>query len=116
MLILAARQANAQTNINNRQAAQVPTLLRANGGNLRAIAAQLNRAVEPLGLHHSTEQGLPPHGRPAHTGQSRLNLPQSPASNHQLPGDGLLILPPLAAFAPLFASADTRLRLLQRHI
>jgi hypothetical protein len=44
MLILAARQANAQTNINNRQAAQVPTLLRANGGNLRAIAAQLNRS------------------------------------------------------------------------
>jgi hypothetical protein len=44
MLILAARQANAQTNVNNRQAAQLATLLRANGGNLRAIAAQLNRS------------------------------------------------------------------------
>lgn len=56
---LAARQANAQTNINNRQAAQLAALLRANGANLRVIAAQLNRsgyttrrgkAFHPMGI------------------------------------------------------------------
>jgi peptidoglycan hydrolase-like protein with peptidoglycan-binding domain len=41
---LAARQANAQMNVNNRQAAQLAALLRANGANLRAIAAQLNQS------------------------------------------------------------------------
>ena len=41
---LAARQANAQTNLNNRQAAQLATLLQANGGTLRAIADQLNQS------------------------------------------------------------------------
>jgi hypothetical protein len=41
---LVARQANAQTNVNNRQATQLATLLRANGANLRAIAEQLNRS------------------------------------------------------------------------
>ena len=41
---LAARQANAQTNVNNRQAVQLATLLRATGANLRAIAEQLNRS------------------------------------------------------------------------
>jgi DNA invertase Pin-like site-specific DNA recombinase len=39
---LVARQANAQGNVNNRQAAQLATLLRANGANLRASADQLN--------------------------------------------------------------------------
>jgi hypothetical protein len=39
-----ARQANAQVNINNWQAAQLATLLRANRANLRAIAAQLNQS------------------------------------------------------------------------
>ncbi|RZJ95345.1 MAG: resolvase [Hymenobacter sp.] len=52
---LAARQANALDNVNNRQAA----LLRANGANLRAIAAQLNqsgyttrrgKAFHPMGV------------------------------------------------------------------
>ena len=41
---LAARQANAQTNMNNRQAAQLAALLRATGANLRAIAEQLNQS------------------------------------------------------------------------
>lgn len=41
---LAVRQANAQTNVNNRQAAQLATLLRANGAKLRAIAAQLTQS------------------------------------------------------------------------
>ena len=41
---LVARQANAQTNVNNRQAAQPAALLRATGANLRAIADQLNRS------------------------------------------------------------------------
>ena len=41
---MAARQANAQTNVNNRQAAQLATLRRATGANLRAIAEQLNRS------------------------------------------------------------------------
>ena len=56
---LAARQANAQTNVNNRQAAQLATLLRAMGTNLRAIAQQLNqsgyitrrgKAFHPMGV------------------------------------------------------------------
>ena len=56
---LAARQANAQTNVNNRQAAQLATLLRAMGANLRAIAQQLNqsgyitrrgKAFHPMGV------------------------------------------------------------------
>ena len=56
---LAARQANAQTNVNNRQAAQLATLLQANGGTLRAIADQLNqsgyctrrgKAFHPMGV------------------------------------------------------------------
>ena len=56
---LAARQANAQTNVNNRQTAQLAALLRATGGNLRAIAAQLNqsgyttrrgKAFHPMGV------------------------------------------------------------------
>ena len=41
---LVARQANAQANANNRQAAQPAALLRATGANLRAIADQLNRS------------------------------------------------------------------------
>ena len=41
---LAARQANAQANVRNRQTAQLATLLQANGGTLRAIADQLNRS------------------------------------------------------------------------
>jgi len=41
---LVARQANAQTNVSNRQAAQLAALLRANGANLRAIAQQLNQS------------------------------------------------------------------------
>jgi DNA invertase Pin-like site-specific DNA recombinase len=41
---LVAHQANAQDNVNNRQAAQLAALLRANGANLRAIAEQLNRS------------------------------------------------------------------------
>jgi DNA invertase Pin-like site-specific DNA recombinase len=41
---LAARQTTAQTTVNNRQAAQLAALLRANSANLRAIAAQLNQA------------------------------------------------------------------------
>ena len=41
---LAARQANALTNVNNRQAAQLAALLVATGVSLRAIADQLNRA------------------------------------------------------------------------
>ena len=56
---LAARQANAQANVNNRLAAQLATLLRANGTNLRAIADQLNqsgygtwrgKAFHPMGI------------------------------------------------------------------
>ena len=39
-----ARQANAQANVNNRKAAQLAALLKANGGTLRAIADQLNRS------------------------------------------------------------------------
>jgi hypothetical protein len=41
---LAARSTNAQTNVNNRQAAQLAALLRANGANLRVIVEQLNRS------------------------------------------------------------------------
>ena len=41
---LAARQANAQANVRNRQAAQLAALLKATGGTLRAIADQLNRS------------------------------------------------------------------------
>ena len=41
---LAARQANAQANVNNRQAAQLATLLKATGATLRAIADQLNHS------------------------------------------------------------------------
>jgi DNA invertase Pin-like site-specific DNA recombinase len=41
---LVARQTKAQTNVNNRQAAQLATLLRANGTNLQAIAEQLNKS------------------------------------------------------------------------
>jgi DNA invertase Pin-like site-specific DNA recombinase len=52
---LAARQANAQTNVNNRQAAQLAALLRANGANLRAIAEQLNRSG------YTTRRGKPFH-------------------------------------------------------
>ena len=56
---LVARQANAQANIYNRQAAQLATLLQANGKSLRAIAAQLNqsgyctrrgKAFHPMGV------------------------------------------------------------------
>jgi DNA invertase Pin-like site-specific DNA recombinase len=56
---LVARQANAQTNVNNRQDTQLAALLRANGANLRAIAAQLNwsgyttrrgKAFYPMGV------------------------------------------------------------------
>jgi hypothetical protein len=56
---LAARQGNAQTNVNDQQAAQLAALLRANGANLRAIVEQLNRsgyttrrgrALHPLGV------------------------------------------------------------------
>ena len=41
---LAALQANAQANLNNRQAAQLAALLRATGASLRAIADQLNNS------------------------------------------------------------------------
>ena len=41
---LVARQTNALANVNNRQAAQLATLLKANGGTLRAIADQLNQS------------------------------------------------------------------------
>jgi len=41
---LVVRQANAQANANNRQAAQLAALLRATGANQRAIADQLNRS------------------------------------------------------------------------
>ena len=41
---LAARQANAQANVRNRQAAQLAALLHANGGTLRAIADRLNQS------------------------------------------------------------------------
>lgn len=41
---LAAHQINAQTNITNRQAAQLAALLRATGANLRVIAHQLNQS------------------------------------------------------------------------
>ena len=41
---LVARQANALANVNNRQAAQLAALLKANGGTLRAIADQLNQS------------------------------------------------------------------------
>jgi DNA invertase Pin-like site-specific DNA recombinase len=41
---LAARQANALTNVKNQQAAQLAKLLRANGVSLRAIADQLNQS------------------------------------------------------------------------
>ena len=41
---LAARQANAQTNAHNRQAAQLATLLKANGETLRGIADRLNQS------------------------------------------------------------------------
>ena len=56
---LVTRQANAQANVNNRQAAQLATLLKANGGTLRAIADQLNqsgyytrrgKAFHPMGV------------------------------------------------------------------
>jgi DNA invertase Pin-like site-specific DNA recombinase len=56
---LATRQANAQNNVNNRQAAQLAVLLRATGANLRAIAEQLNqlgyitrrgKAFHPMGI------------------------------------------------------------------
>ena len=56
---LAARQANALANVNNRQAAQLAALLKANGGTLRAIADQLNqsgyctrrgKAFHPMGV------------------------------------------------------------------
>lgn len=56
---LAARQANAQANIRNRQAAQLATLLQANGKSLRAITEQLNqsgyctrrgKAFHPMGV------------------------------------------------------------------
>ena len=56
---LAARQANAQANVRNRQAAQLATLLKANGATLRAIADQLNqsgyctrrgKAFHPMGV------------------------------------------------------------------
>jgi hypothetical protein len=56
---LAARQSNAQTNVNNRQAAQLAALLRATRANLRAIAHQLNqsgyttrrgKAFHPMGV------------------------------------------------------------------
>ena len=56
---LIARQANAQANIHNRQAAQLATLLQANGVTLRAIANQLNqsgyctrrgKAFHPMGV------------------------------------------------------------------
>jgi DNA invertase Pin-like site-specific DNA recombinase len=40
----AAMRENAQANLNNRQAAQLATLLRATGATLRAIAEQLNRS------------------------------------------------------------------------
>jgi DNA invertase Pin-like site-specific DNA recombinase len=41
---LESLQANAQANLNNRQAAQLAGLLRATGASLRAIADQLNRS------------------------------------------------------------------------
>ena len=41
---LATRQANAQANVHNQQAAQLATLLIATGATLRAIADQLNRS------------------------------------------------------------------------
>lgn len=41
---LIARKTNALANVNNHQAAQLATLLRATGANLRAIAAQLNQS------------------------------------------------------------------------
>ncbi|SDY94302.1 recombinase family protein [Hymenobacter psychrophilus] len=56
---LAARQANARANLHNRQAAQLATLLQANGKSLRAIAEQLNqsgyctrrgKAFHPMGV------------------------------------------------------------------
>lgn len=56
---LIVRQANARTNMNNQQAAQLATLLRATGANLRTIADHLNRlgyctrrgkAFHPMGV------------------------------------------------------------------
>jgi len=56
---LLARQTNAQANVHNRQAAQLATLLKTNGGTLRAIADQLNqsgyctrrgKAFHPMGV------------------------------------------------------------------
>jgi DNA invertase Pin-like site-specific DNA recombinase len=55
---LAARQANAQTNINNRQADKLAPLLRAKGSHLRSIAEQLNRSG------YAAREGLSPHGYP----------------------------------------------------
>ena len=56
---LAARQANAQANVHNRQATQLATLLQATGATLRAIADRLNqsgyctrrgKAFHPMGV------------------------------------------------------------------
>ena len=53
------RQANAQANVHNRQAAQLAALLHATGATLRAIAHQLNqsgyctrrgKAFHPMGV------------------------------------------------------------------
>ena len=41
---LAARQANSQANVHNRQTAQLATLLKATGATLRAIADRLNQS------------------------------------------------------------------------
>ena len=63
---LAALQANARDNINNRQAAQLATLLRATGMSLRAIAEQLNnsgyqtrrgKSFHPMGVHRLLREG-----------------------------------------------------------
>ena len=66
---LLTRQVNAQANVNNRQAAQLATLLKANGGTLRAIADQLNQSVyctrrgkafHPMGVQRLLTKLSPP--------------------------------------------------------
>jgi len=69
---LAARQANARANVNNRQAAQLATLLKANGVTLRAIAVQLNQSG------YCTRRGKAFH--PMGVQRLLTKLPQSPFS------------------------------------
>ena len=66
---LVTRQANAQANVQNRQAAQLATLLHATGATLRAIATQLNqsgyctrrgKAFHPMGVQRLLTKRSPP--------------------------------------------------------